>query len=325
MDETSRGGSRGARPSQVAAPERDAAGRRYPRRGYPRGVQPSRVRRVPLPSLWRSYARAFTARRPALAPPGARVAAALEASRVVAPAAPLARYRRTCGFAEEAGTLPLTYPHVLAMPLHLALITGDAFPVRFLGLVHLRNAIHASRRLPEAAPLDLRSTLEGPRDTDRGQEFDLVTEARAEGALAWTETSVLLARRPGAGGRAKSAPAAARAAPGEAVARWDLPADLGRRYAAASGDWNPIHLSSATARLFGFGRAIAHGMWSLARCVAAIDPPAEGVAVDAAFKLPVFLPATVVLHANREGAATSFALTDADGVKPHVTGSVRPA
>lgn len=279
-----------------------------------------------LPSTWRAYVRALTVRRPPLAPPGVRVEGALlEARHVVAPAAGLAAYRRTCGFAADARTLPLTYPHVLASPLHLALLTGPAFPVRPLGLVHLRNTIHALRRLPDAASLDLRCLVEGPRDTDRGQEFDLVTEVRVDGALGWSETAVLLARRPAAGGGRKPPPAAAPWMASAPLARWELPAGLGRRYAAASGDWNPIHLSAASARLFGYRRAIVHGMWSLAGCVAELDPGGEAVAVEAAFKLPVLLPATVVLHAARGTAEVDFALTDGEGVRPHVTGSVRPA
>jgi hypothetical protein len=292
------------------------------RRGGPRGGG-ARVGAMALPSVWPSYARVFTARRPPLAPPGSRVeGAALEARGIIPPAAALAAYRRTCGFPEAGGPLPLTYPHALANPLHLALITGPAFPVRFLGLVHLGNTIRALRPLPDRAPLDLRCTLEGPRETERGQEFDLVTEARVDGVVAWSETAVLLARRPGAGG-GKKPPQAAQitAAP---LARWVLPAGLGRRYAAASGDWNPIHLSAATARLFGFPRAIVHGMWSLARCVAELEPTLHVATVEAAFKLPVLLPGTVTLQAGSEGAATAFALRDADGVKPHLTGTIVP-
>ena len=277
-----------------------------------------------LPSVWRSYASAFTARRPPLAPPGVRVEGAiLEARRVVAPAAGLAAYRRTCGFAADARSLPLTYPHALANALHLALITSPAFPVRFLGLVHLRNTIRSLRRLPDAAPLDLRCLIEGPRETERGQEFDLVTEVRVDGAVGWSEIAVLLARKPGAGAGRKQPAAAASHAPAAPLARWELPANLGRRYAAASGDWNPIHITAVSARLFGFRRAIVHGMWSLARCVAELDPGGEAVTVEAAFKLPVLLPATVALHATRGPSGTVFALTDGDGVKPHVTGTMR--
>jgi acyl dehydratase len=279
---------------------------------------------VAFPSLWPSYARALTARRPALAPPTIRAGGTIEARGVLAPAGALARYRRTCGFPAAGRTLPLTYPHALAHPLHLALLTGPAFPVRVLGLVHLRNRIRSLVPLADAMPIDLRCSIEGPRETERGQEYDLVTDVRAKGALAWTETAVLLARRPGATGGARPAPAVAESSL-PPRARWNLAADLGRRYAVASGDWNPIHLSAATARPFGFPRAIAHGMWSLARCVAELSPADEAVTVEAAFKVPVLLPATVSLHASRDGSGTAFALRDADGVKPHVLGTIRPA
>ncbi len=59
------------------------------------------------------------------------------------------------------------------------------------------------------------------------------------------------------------------------AAEWKLPGDLGRRYAAASGDRNPIHLHALSAKAFGFPRAIAHGMWTKARCMAALEESAE--------------------------------------------------
>lgn len=276
-----------------------------------------------LPSVWPSYVRLLTARRPALAPPAAcRVRAAVEAKGVVPPAASLAAYRRVCGFPAGAGTLPVTYPHALANPLHLALVAGPAFPVRALGLVHLATRLRSLRPIPDRAPLELRCAVEGPRETERGQEFELLTEVRLDGALAWSETASLLARKPGAGGGPKPGPPASAQPPAPTLARWELPADLGRRYAAASGDWNPIHLCAASARPFGFRRAIAHGMWSLARCVAELEPAGGTVALEAAFKLPVLLPATVTLHAAREGGTTAFALRDRDGARPHVTGTI---
>ncbi len=72
---------------------------------------------------------------------------------------------------------------------------------------------------------------------------------------------------------------------------WRLPADLGRRYAAVSGDVNPIHLSPLAARAFGFPRTIVHGMWTHARALAALEgrlPPTYRVVVD--FTKPILLP-----------------------------------
>ena len=84
------------------------------------------------------------------------------------------------------------------------------------------------------------------------------------------------------------------------AAVWRVPADIGRRYADVSGDHNPIHLHPLTARLFGFRRAIAHGMWSMARCLAFYEGRLPAAyTVDVRFKLPILLPATVALIRRR--------------------------
>ena len=77
-----------------------------------------------------------------------------------------------------------------------------------------------------------------------------------------------------------------------------VPDDIGRRYAAVSGDVNPIHLNPLAAKAFGFPRAIAHGMWTHARSLAALEGrlPAGPLTVRAQFAKPVLLPSTVALH-----------------------------
>ena len=110
---------------------------------------------------------------------------------------------------------------------------------------------------------------------------------------------------------------------------WRLPADLGRTYAAVSGDANPIHLYPWTAKALGFRRQIAHGMWTLARSIAAIENRLpDAVTVEAAFKKPVFLPGTVTFavdgHRHRadlrpdqpDGRLTPPARADALGLRP---------
>ena len=70
--------------------------------------------------------------------------------------------------------------------------------------------------------------------------------------------------------------------------------DLGRRYGSVSGDLNPIHVHPLTARLFGFKSAIAHGMWTKARCLGALQARLpDAFTVEVAFKKPIFLPGKV--------------------------------
>ncbi len=102
-----------------------------------------------------------------------------------------------------------------------------------------------------------------------------------------------------------------------AVAEWRLAGDVGRRYGAASGDRNLIHLHPLTARLFGFPRAIAHGMWTVARCLAT-HGTSQAVRIRAEFRAPVLLPGTVTYAADGE----RFELRGGDRV--HVSGAVYP-
>jgi acyl dehydratase len=281
------------------------------------------------PAVWPSLARAVLSRRPSRLAAGETIPA-LEAR--LAPGLPvpahLEAYRELCGF-EPDERLPLTYPHVLAGPMHLALLTSPAFPLKLLGLVHLRNRVEAARAIGQREPLDLRCRVGGHRDSERGQEFELITEARAGGRLAWVETSTLLARRGGSPAARPARPnlavVPAPAAPeGARACELTLGADLGRRYARVSGDYNPIHLSGVTARLFGFRRAIIHGMWSLARIAAELQPRVStgGVVLEVAFKLPVLLPSRVVLRDWPRQGGLGFALLDEADGRPHATGSI---
>ena len=92
------------------------------------------------------------------------------------------------------------------------------------------------------------------------------------------------------------------------------------------GDHNPIHLYPLTAKALGFPRQIAHGMWSLARCVAALENRLpDAVTVDAAFKKPIFLPGTVAFGQDPAEDRIAFALTSPTSAAPHVVGRSRPA
>ncbi|WP_329581706.1 MaoC/PaaZ C-terminal domain-containing protein [Streptomyces sp. NBC_01361] len=241
-------------------------------------------------------------------------------TRLVLPAARadrtrLAAYREVCGFDRDSAALPVTYPHVLGFPLAMRIMAGRRFPLPLLGLVHTSITLTQGHDLPVDEAYELSVYVKELVPHRRGTEATVVTELRAGDTRAWTSTSTYLARhRTDTPPRDNTAPEE-RPEPLPAVAEWKLPGDLGRRYGAASGDRNPIHLHPLTARLFGFPRAIAHGMWTVARCIA--EHGAEGeVQVRAAFKAPALLPASVT-YASRGPA---FELRSA--TRTHVTGEV---
>lgn len=65
------------------------------------------------------------------------------------------------------------------------------------------------------------------------------------------------------------------------------------RYAAASGDHNPIHQDEDVARSVGLPGVIAHGMYTMALAAQAVDawfPGAEVVSLGCKFTNPVVVP-----------------------------------
>jgi len=230
----------------------------------------------------------------------------------------LARYDRVCGF-RLSDALPATYPHVLAAPLAMRLMSASDFPFPLAGLVHVANRITVRRPIDAGSRLDLSARAAGLRAHHRGQQFDVVTAATVDGEEVWRGVSTYL-RREGRGERRDQGDQP----PGPAAAaRWRVPARVGPDYAAVSGDHNPIHTSRLGAYLFGFPRPIAHGMWSKARCLAALEGRLPAAyTVDVAFKLPILLPATVGFAAARTADGWDFTVRSAGSGRPHLAGSI---
>lgn len=245
--------------------------------------------------------------------------------RVVPDAQHIARYAAVCGFAPAAGAgqAPLTYPQMLTFPLVMHYMTSPACPWPAMGTVHLANAI--TQHAPLAAGDALRVELHtGELLThEKGQVFTLALRILRErtGECVWQATQTLLRM----GVRAPVGhPFDAGLGPDLPLSPWgrlDAPADIGRRYAPVSGDYNPIHLWPLTAKLLGFRRAIAHGLWTQARALALLQP--DGVLPQASlqtvFKRPLLLPAQATLwQAESAPNERLFEVRDAAGQAPHL-------
>ena len=238
----------------------------------------------------------------------------------------LAKYRKVCGF-QHGPHLPVTYPHVLAFPMHMAVLTHKRFPLKLLGLIHLRNDITQYRAIETAEKLHIEVSVGGHREVAKGVEFDLVTRVRDRaGELIWQEDSVMLSRQK------TNVPKSAKKKRDDGLGfepdeqtTWDVPENIGRRYASAAGDYNPIHLSPWSAKLFGFPRAIATGMWTKARAAAELEPKLEQSAysLSLGFKKPVFLPSQARFAYSLHEQGADFALTNSKGDIVHVLGDIR--
>lgn len=230
-------------------------------------------------------------------------------------------YREICGF-PRTDALPATYPHMAAFALHMALMTDTSFPFAPMGLVHLRNSITQLRPISADEPLDVSVRADALRPHPKGRLIDVLTEVTVDGDVAWREVTTLFSRGRGGAAEETQAPLDGVSAP-SGVVHWKLAGDLGRRYGAVSGDRNPIHLYPITAKAFGFPTNIAHGMWTKARCLAALQNKLpDAFTVDVEFKKPILLPTTVVFGSEGTGAATTFGVVGAKKPTTHLVGRV---
>lgn len=219
-------------------------------------------------------------------------------------------YRGVCGF-PDTGRLPLTYPHILGAPLHLELAGHPEFPLPGMGVVHVRNRITQHRPIAPDEALSLECWVEGHEEARLGWEFGLVTQVRVGDEVVWESVSTALSRRKGKPGPRPPRPAGESLDPPGSPQRsavWSLAEDLGRRYGRVSRDYNPIHMYALTAKAFGFKRAIIHGMWSLARCMAELDGdlPDSPITIDVAFRKPIELPGRVVFTSRAVDGGVEF-------------------
>lgn len=221
--------------------------------------------------------------------------------------------------------LPAGFVHVLAFPVATALMARSDFPLPLVGLVHVANRVSQLRPLSLSDVLEIRASAADLRPHRSGTQVDLVTEVSVDGTLAWRGVSTYLARGVHLEGSAADddAPTFVPLTP---TGRWTLDGDIGRRYAAVSGDRNPIHLSALSAKALGFPRAIAHGMYTASRALADVGA-GRGDAFDWSvdFVKPVLLPGTVTVRIARSRSdGFTFAGWDARSGKPHLTGTVTP-
>lgn len=213
-------------------------------------------------------------------------------------------YAAVCGL-PRADVLPACFPDLLCRGLQLSVLTDPAFPVGLMGIVHARQRIEQRRPIRRDEALSGRSFVEGHQVVRNGGEFDLHSEVSSGGEVVWRGVTTILSRDlPGDGVKRE------RVEPPAFVPRrsaaWRLPEDLGRRYAKVSGDVNPIHQYAWTAKLFGFKRAIIHGWWTLARCLAEMDLQPGALDVSASFVAPVLLPSTAWFASGPVEAGEAF-------------------
>jgi len=239
--------------------------------------------------------------------------------------ADVAAYRSVCQLDRGSDIVPVPMPEILFNEMIGRLVTDARFPLSPLGLIHIRQTFEGTFPIVAGRPYDLECRMNAVRRSERGYELD-VRLSLSEGAESlWTAMTTLLSRAPSVrrtrGGQQ----------PGEASdlagsTEIEIAGDTGRRFARVSGDWNPHHLWTLTARPLGYERPIAHGMWMLTRLLRLLPESVDTAVgtISSTFHRPVFLPGKVAARVVKDGDAWTLDAFSPERGTPHIRGAFRP-
>ncbi|MCV7258520.1 MaoC/PaaZ C-terminal domain-containing protein [Mycobacterium shimoidei] len=221
--------------------------------------------------------------------------------------------------------VPLTYPFALTFPTMMSLVTGFDFPFPAMGSVHIENHITQYRPIAVTDTVNVRVHAENLREHRRGLLVDLVTDVSVGNEPAWHQvTTFLHQQRTSLSDEPKPPPQKQpKLPPPNAILRV-TPSQI-RRYAAVSGDHNPIHTNPVGARLFGFPTVIAHGMFSAAAVLVNLEGKLpDAVSYSVRFGKPLVLPASAGLYIEQADNGWDISLRNITKRYPYLTGTVRP-
>ncbi len=230
--------------------------------------------------------------------------------------AKLSEFRRAVG-APMNGVQPSLYVHTLAFPLAMSLMLRPDFPLPLMGMIHLSNSVHVDEPLREDEAFDIEVKSENLRAHDKGATCDLVVLIVVNGQNRMELRSTFLAKGVKLRGDEPAKKAHEAFSAPLRTASWKLDAGTGRRWAAISGDYNPIHLSGLSAKALGMPRAIAHGIYLAARALSGIEPSSGSYEWNIEFKTPVVLPASVDLAFDTQSDGYRVQAWNARKGKPH--------
>ncbi|MDT0595817.1 MaoC family dehydratase [Glaciecola petra] len=200
------------------------------------------------------------------------------------------------------------YAQTLSLSMQLEMMVASDFPFKPIGLVHLANQIHINFLPEQDARLTLKTSFGKLCWHKRGWVIEVITHAYIGTDLALTGKSYYLSRAKHALNAQQLAvlvqPLPQWIADGinahnlnhtqETENKLDFSDDIGRKYARISGDYNPIHLHPYTAKLLGFKRAIAHGMFSKAWALSILAKQHSAFkseyCINVLFSQPIVLP-----------------------------------
>ncbi len=234
-------------------------------------------------------------------------------------------------FCELVNWEPSAYVHplyvqMMSLELQMQCLLDKKSPFPLLGLVHVENRVTVSGTLSLASPFECRVKYLRVTPHSKGWVVDISLDALQNGMMVYQAVSSYLVKVKAVHVSPKPKKIAnepwRETAPTVLLNSISAPSDIGRRYAKISGDYNPIHLFSLSAKIFGFKQPIAHGMWTLAQGISSAAQVAGGEIseVECSFKRPIPLPNVIeILQHNKTDDSIEISVADESHNETHLT------
>ncbi|HON15945.1 MAG TPA: hypothetical protein PLA51_05650, partial [Spirochaetota bacterium] len=93
-------------------------------------------------------------------------------------------YRNLTGY-EDDGKLPVLYPHAIASPIYMFMLSQREFPLNLLGALHVKNRIISYRPISEKESFTIDVKLENSKILNNGVEFDFSVILSQRDEILW--------------------------------------------------------------------------------------------------------------------------------------------
>ena len=217
--------------------------------------------------------------------------------------------------------------HVMSLSLQLKTLLQPALPLPAIGLVHIANRIQYSTQLTDKK-LKFRCFIQSVARHKKGILATMAISVSQDNKQVYVAESDYLYRCKVETGSTPRSTIDEQPVERDLVTTLSFQADIGRRYAKVSGDYNPIHLWPLTARLLGFKRAIAHGMHTLSLSLSHHPWLQQHVAesreltIENQFYNPAFLPCKLDMYSvngrSYQQHSYQLSLPNAEPHKRHI-------
>jgi hypothetical protein len=231
-------------------------------------------------------------------------------------------YCKMFGF--NGKTVPSTYWFIRLFGVRTLLSAHPEAPFPMPGMVHLSNHIEQLEIIYPSETLRMECTFGKLLNHEKGTAFESIVTLFKGSKVVFKETSVFLyLGKKGIGTDEVFNPSIDITMPVE-TEKWELPTNMGISYAKVSGDFNPIHLHTIGAKLFGFPKHLIHGWYSVSKTVARMqDKLSQPHELFVSFKKPLFLPGSVISRIHETNNEITFDLIDAKEGFPHMKGYLK--